>query len=116
MEPCRRLFLGTFWASDSYIVIGLECVNEAENGNNREVTRCLKAALSQALETCVRTDFQAAEISSVTLMDKLLFIVPVGLYWVLPDFMPFIPIDDIAVTMIAAEWFTRRMEKKYGTG
>jgi uncharacterized membrane protein YkvA (DUF1232 family) len=49
----------------------------------------------------------------VTLSDKLLFVVPVLLYWVLPDFMPFVPIDDIAVTALAAGWFARRTEKKY---
>ncbi|MBB6673865.1 hypothetical protein [Cohnella nanjingensis] len=45
--------------------------------------------------------------------DKLWFLVPVGLYWVLPDFMPFMPIDDIAVTLFAAQWFAGRMERKY---
>lgn len=44
---------------------------------------------------------------------KLLFIVPVLLYWVLPDVMPMVPIDDIAVTMLASNWFAERMEKKY---
>ncbi|WP_127496924.1 hypothetical protein [Paenibacillus glycanilyticus] len=49
----------------------------------------------------------------VAITDKLLFLVPVILYWVLPDAIPFVPIDDIAVTMLLAEWFARRMEKKY---
>lgn len=49
----------------------------------------------------------------VLVKDKLLFIVPVALYWVLPDFMPFMPIDDIAVTALAATWFARAMERKY---
>jgi uncharacterized membrane protein YkvA (DUF1232 family) len=51
----------------------------------------------------------------VSMLDKLLFTVPVFLYWVLPDVLPlpFLPIDDIAVTMILAEWFARRMERKY---
>jgi len=49
----------------------------------------------------------------VKLTDKLLYTLPVALYWVLPDVMPFMPVDDIAVTMIAAEWYTRRMERKY---
>ncbi|AJY73408.1 hypothetical protein [Paenibacillus beijingensis] len=52
----------------------------------------------------------------VTIADKLLFLVPVLLYWVLPDLLPLLPFDDIAVTMIVAEWFTRRMERKYGSG
>ncbi|GLX69304.1 hypothetical protein [Paenibacillus glycanilyticus] len=49
----------------------------------------------------------------VAITDKLLFLVPVILYWVLPDAIPFMPVDDIAVTMLLAEWFARRMEKKY---
>ncbi|MFC5649231.1 hypothetical protein ACFPYJ_08820 [Paenibacillus solisilvae] len=51
----------------------------------------------------------------VKTMDKLLYLVPVLLYWVMPDVLPFLPIDDIAVTMIAAEFYTRYMERKYGT-
>jgi len=51
----------------------------------------------------------------VSLMDKLLFIVPVALYWVLPDFMPFIPIDDAAFTALAAGLYARAMERKYGS-
>jgi uncharacterized membrane protein YkvA (DUF1232 family) len=49
----------------------------------------------------------------VAVSDKLLFIIPVLLYWVLPDFMPFLPIDDIAVTVLAAGWFAGKMERKY---
>ena len=49
----------------------------------------------------------------VATMDKLLFLVPVVLYWVLPDVMPFIPIDDIGVTMLMTGWFVSRMDKKY---
>lgn len=45
--------------------------------------------------------------------DKLLFTIPALLYWVLPDFMPFIPIDDIGVTMLLMGWFTARMDRKY---
>ncbi|MFC4808954.1 hypothetical protein [Paenibacillus sp. GCM10023250] len=58
--------------------------------------------------------FRLLAAKEVRLMDKLLYLVPVLLYWVLPDVMPFIPIDDIAVTMIAAELYTRYMERKYG--
>ncbi|WP_276356406.1 hypothetical protein [Cohnella caldifontis] len=50
----------------------------------------------------------------VSLRDKLLFVIPVGLYWVLPDVMPFVPIDDAAVTVLAAMWYAGRMERKYG--
>jgi len=50
----------------------------------------------------------------VTFGDKLLFVVPVALYWALPDFMPFVPIDDAAFTGLAAVWYARAMERKYG--
>ncbi|QHT62119.1 hypothetical protein GXP70_20475 [Paenibacillus lycopersici] len=57
--------------------------------------------------------FRLLTAKEVRLLDKLLYVVPVLLYWVLPDVMPFVPIDDIAVTMIAAEFYTRYMERKY---
>ncbi|MFC5703814.1 hypothetical protein ACFPVX_21215 [Cohnella faecalis] len=60
--------------------------------------------------------FRVLRSSNVTVMDKLLFIVPVALYWVLPDFMPFMPIDDAAFTALAAGWYARAMERKYGLG
>lgn len=49
----------------------------------------------------------------VSMLDKLLFTIPAFLYWVLPDVMPFVPIDDIAVTMLLAGWFVGRMDRKY---
>ncbi|GIP15419.1 hypothetical protein J40TS1_10610 [Paenibacillus montaniterrae] len=49
----------------------------------------------------------------VALWEKLLFIVPVAVYWISPDIMPFLPVDDIAFTMIIAEAFASRMAKKY---
>ena len=50
---------------------------------------------------------------TVALWEKGLFVIPVLIYWVAPDFMPFLPVDDIAFTMIVAEWFASRMAKKY---
>jgi uncharacterized membrane protein YkvA (DUF1232 family) len=44
---------------------------------------------------------------------KLLFFVPALLYWVLPDFLPFMPIDDIGVTMFLAQLFSSALERKY---
>ncbi|UVI28217.1 hypothetical protein [Paenibacillus spongiae] len=58
--------------------------------------------------------FRLLAAKEVRLVDKLVYVVPVLLYWVLPDVLPFLPIDDIAVTMLAAEWYTRYMERKYG--
>ncbi|MGU3470592.1 hypothetical protein ACLBWT_05440 [Paenibacillus sp. D51F] len=58
--------------------------------------------------------FRLLRSKNVKLTDKLLFLIPVGLYWVLPDVMPFMPVDDIAVTMMAAGWFAKGMENKYG--
>jgi hypothetical protein len=49
----------------------------------------------------------------VSAADKLWFAVPVVLYWILPDAMPFVPVDDVAVTVAVAAWFASRMEKKY---
>ncbi|WP_235680368.1 hypothetical protein [Paenibacillus albicereus] len=60
--------------------------------------------------------FRLLRSRDVKPVHKLLFLVPVALYWVLPDVMPFMPIDDIAVTMLAAEGFTRWMEGKYPAG
>ncbi|EFM12628.1 conserved hypothetical protein [Paenibacillus curdlanolyticus YK9] len=53
----------------------------------------------------------------VKLGDKLLFIVPVVIYWILPDVLvpiPFMPLDDIAITLLIAGWFAGRTERKYG--
>ncbi|PYY28107.1 Uncharacterized protein PIL02S_03243 [Paenibacillus illinoisensis] len=49
----------------------------------------------------------------IPLHEKLLFIIPVILYWVLPDVMPFMPIDDIGVTLLLMNWFVSRAERKY---
>jgi len=51
----------------------------------------------------------------VAMRDKAMFLLPVLLYWVLPDFLPFLPFDDIAVTMAVAEMYVSYMERKYGT-
>lgn len=50
---------------------------------------------------------------AVSWFDKLLFFIPVLLYWILPDVLPFMPIDDIGITLIAMDWFTRRIDRKY---
>lgn len=51
--------------------------------------------------------------SRVPIWEKLVFTVPALLYVVLPDALPMLPIDDIAVVMLLANWFAERMEKKY---
>ncbi|MGV2794585.1 hypothetical protein GNF78_15330 [Clostridium perfringens] len=48
----------------------------------------------------------------VPVTDKLLMAVPAVLYWVLPDVLPFIPSDDIAVTMLLMNWVVDRAERK----
>lgn len=48
----------------------------------------------------------------VPLLDKLLLGMPALAYWVLPDVLPFIPVDDIAVTMLLMNWFVGRAEQK----
>ncbi|KIL39797.1 hypothetical protein SD70_18060 [Gordoniibacillus kamchatkensis] len=49
----------------------------------------------------------------VPLRVKLLFVVPVLLYWVLPDALPGLPFDDIAVTLLLTGWFASYTERKY---
>lgn len=49
----------------------------------------------------------------IPLGEKLLFLIPALVYWVMPDVMPFIPVDDIVVSMFLANWFAQRMENKY---
>ncbi|GAB6926440.1 hypothetical protein JCM10914A_04230 [Paenibacillus sp. JCM 10914] len=51
--------------------------------------------------------------SQVKLGDKLLFVIPALLYWVLPDIMPLVPIDDIGFTMLLMNGFVARVERKY---
>ncbi|MBD7967037.1 hypothetical protein [Paenibacillus gallinarum] len=51
--------------------------------------------------------------SKVSMFDKMLFLVPALLYWILPDVLPFMPIDDIGVTMLLMNWFVTRAEQKY---
>ncbi|TVY06681.1 hypothetical protein [Paenibacillus cremeus] len=50
----------------------------------------------------------------VPLREKLLFAVPALVYIVMPDALPMLPIDDIAVTLLLMQWFTARAERKYG--
>lgn len=57
--------------------------------------------------------FQLITSSRVLWWEKLLFIVPVAIYWISPDLMPFLPVDDIAFTMIVAQAFASRMARKY---
>lgn len=51
--------------------------------------------------------------AKVPIREKLLFIIPAAVYWVIPDVMPLVPIDDIAVTILLAGWFASRAERKY---
>ncbi|MFD0870091.1 Uncharacterised protein [Chlamydia abortus] len=60
-----------------------------------------------------RKVYRLLAASQVPLRVKLLFLIPVLLYWVLPDVLPFMPLDDIAVTMLAANWFADRIGSKY---
>lgn len=46
--------------------------------------------------------------------EKALFLIPVGLYWLIPaDLIPLLPIDDIGITMILAHWFAERLSTRY---
>lgn len=52
--------------------------------------------------------------SRIPFREKLLFAVPALVYWFMPDVLPTLPIDDIAVMMLLMNWFTDRAERKYG--
>ncbi|WP_426452285.1 hypothetical protein ACP26L_09530 [Paenibacillus sp. S-38] len=47
----------------------------------------------------------------VPLREKLLFAVPVLVYWIAPDLLNFLPVDDVAVTLLLMNWFTERAER-----
>ncbi|MCZ8518084.1 MULTISPECIES: hypothetical protein [Paenibacillus] len=47
----------------------------------------------------------------VPLREKLFFAVPVLVYWVAPDLLNFLPVDDVAVTLLLMNWFTERAER-----
>ncbi|MDF2938817.1 MAG: hypothetical protein K0Q90_4190 [Paenibacillaceae bacterium] len=64
--------------------------------------------------TAVPRVWRLLSSSRVPLKEKLLFVIPAAVYWVMPDVLPLIPLDDIAVTLLLAGWFATRMEKKYG--
>jgi hypothetical protein len=49
----------------------------------------------------------------IPLWEKLLLLVPVVAYWVLPDVLPYLPFDDLAVTLFLVNWFIGRIERKY---
>ncbi|SFL25184.1 hypothetical protein SAMN03159341_104259 [Paenibacillus sp. 1_12] len=51
--------------------------------------------------------------SKVPLGEKLLFVIPAVVYWVAPDLLPFMPVDDIAVSLLLMNFFTNRVERKY---
>lgn len=42
---------------------------------------------------------------------KALFVGAVLLYWVLPDLLPLLPIDDVLFTIIVIPWFAKRAAK-----
>jgi uncharacterized membrane protein YkvA (DUF1232 family) len=61
----------------------------------------------------VTRTFHALRSPHIPLREKALLLIPAVLYWVLPDVLPFLPVDDIAVTLLLANWFTKRIENKY---
>ncbi len=69
--------------------------------------------VASALVARIPADIRLFNLFPGYTRDKLLFLVPVVLYWVLPDFMPLLPIDDIGFTMLLMNWFVSRVERKY---
>lgn len=50
----------------------------------------------------------------VPMKEKLLFTVPALVYWIVPDVLPYMPWDDIAVSLLLLNAFTERAERKFG--
>ena len=48
---------------------------------------------------------------NVPIWEKALFVGLVVLYWIMPDVLPFMPIDDILFTFILMPWFAKRSLK-----
>ncbi|MGF7045828.1 hypothetical protein J2T13_000288 [Paenibacillus sp. DS2015] len=64
--------------------------------------------------TMIRNIGRYVTSSQVSLGDKLLFLIPIFVYWIWPlDLLPGLPIDDIGVTLLLMGWFTTRMSRKY---
>jgi uncharacterized membrane protein YkvA (DUF1232 family) len=51
--------------------------------------------------------------NKIPLKEKLLFAIPALVYCISPDLLPFLPVDDIVVTLFLMNFFTNRVEKKY---
>lgn len=68
--------------------------------------------LSTWVKLVTRT-FAYLRSPALPLREKALLLIPAVLYWVLPDAMPYVPLDDIAVTLLLSNWFIRRIENKY---
>lgn len=74
----------------------------------------LKKLLSlKGWSTVLRGTWKYLSSPRVAIGDKLLFTIPALLYWMLPDVMPFMPVDDIGVSMLLMAWFVSRMDRKY---
>lgn len=52
----------------------------------------------------------------VSRQKKLAFPLIVAAYWILPDIMPFLPMDDLLFTALMTYWFTRSAEKDVPEG
>lgn len=52
----------------------------------------------------------------VSRQKKIAFPLIVGVYWIMPDLLPFIPLDDLLVTALMTYWFTRSAEKDLSQG
>ncbi|UUZ80042.1 hypothetical protein LJK88_34355 [Paenibacillus sp. P26] len=70
-------------------------------------------AVSAPLGACIPPDSPLLRSPRVPMYEKLLFAVPAIIYWVMPDVLPWVPIDDMAVTLLLMNWFTARAERKY---
>ncbi|HZG57749.1 hypothetical protein [Paenibacillus sp.] len=61
----------------------------------------------------VSRTFTYLRAPDIPLREKALLLVPAALYWVLPDVLPYVPVDDLAVTLLLSNWFLHRIESKF---
>lgn len=50
----------------------------------------------------------------VSRQKKLAFPLVIAAYWILPDLLPFLPLDDLLITALVTYWFTRSAAKDTG--
>lgn len=110
-HPSTSAFI---WLSMSRTVYLKEACEQAANKPSEEERHMWKRWLS--LRGWVQVFRRIGPLLAsprVPLREKLLFAVPAVVYWIMPDALPGLPFDDMAVTLFLMHWFTDRAERKY---